>query len=83
MPSTPLVIKYATSQNQPKPPKTSLNYPKSAKTIHNQPKTTQNEPNLVKTTQTSDGFMQLFICSNILENMWLSPFYNKAVSFYY
>ena len=32
-------------------------------------KTTQNQPNLVKTTQTSDGFVQLFICSKILENI--------------
>ena len=59
-----------TTHNQPKPPKTTHNL--LTKTTHNQPKppkTTQNQPDLVKTTQKSDGFVQLFIYSKILENI--------------
>ena len=55
-----LVIKQAIRENHPQQGKTTHNQAKPAKT-------TQNQPNLVKTTQTSKGFLQLFICSKILE----------------
>ena len=41
---------------------TSQNHPQPAKTTPNYPKP-------AKTTQTSDSFVQLFICSKILENL--------------
>ena len=51
--TTSLVIKYAISQNHPKPATTTQNQPQPAKTSHNQlksPKNSQNHPQPAKST---------------------------------
>ena len=77
-----LVIEHATSQNKPKPAKISQNHPQLAKTM-------QTHPKLPKTAELSKNHPNkrrfhavVHLWQNFRKHMWLSPLYNKALSFY-
>ena len=78
-------VSYKT-RNQPKPAKTS----KITKTTHNQPKpltTSQNYPKLAELSKNQANKQRFCAVVHLEQNfrkyLWLGPFYNKAVSFYY